>query len=205
MTPIDEVLRDMAPYAPGAPEPVMVLHARNAAIDFLRRVQIWRDHDEFDIEPGDLGAVCAPDYARVHRFTSVTFNDKPLEPVSFEAFERLIPEWRSTADAVPRWYSQSEPNTIVVAPQGTGTLAVGTILVPSDEADVLPDFLMEQYRRDIAHGGLASLLMLPGQPFTNPELAAAHGMRFAKRLDELFSLSVQGQQRAPMRTRARFM
>ena len=210
MIEIDAVLRDMAPYAPGAPEPVMLHHARTAAIEFLRRVQIWRDSDTFDIEPGDHGIICAPDYAQVHRFTSVTFNGQPLEPVSYAAFNELVRPQSSDPsepyiESIPRWYTQAAPNTIKVGPEGRGTLTVKTVLIPTEEADVLPSFVMEQYRRDIAAGGLATLLMLPGQPFTNPELANINAARFNQRMTELFSLSLKGQQRAPVRTRARYL
>jgi hypothetical protein len=45
---------------------------------------------------------------------------------------------------------------------------------------------------------------VPGQSYSNPELAVFYGNKFSEKLDRLSIKGVTGQQNAPKRSRARF-
>lgn len=78
------------------------------------------------------------------------------------------------------------------------------LLKPSEEAEELPDFLIDLYARVLADGALAEILSIPGQLFTSVDLAVYHAGRFERELDRLASQHVRGQQRAPVRITPQF-
>ena len=81
---------------------------------------------------------------------------------------------------------------------------ISLFLKPSQETDILPDFLVSHMARNIADGALATLLLLPNQPFTNPQMAMAFEAKFQASLDKNFDFNLRGQQRARKRTRANY-
>ena len=45
------------------------------------------------------------------------------------------------------------------------------VLEPTRDATALPDHVLDLYGETIANGTIASLMLLPGQPFSNPQMA----------------------------------
>lgn len=55
-------------------------------------------------------------------------------------------------------------------------------LEPALDVEMLPDFLVQRYDDALVHGALSSILLYPGQDFSNPELAKYHGNWFRQRV-----------------------
>ena len=65
-------------------------------------------------------------------------------------------------------------------------------------------FFFDQFPRALADGALGSLLLLPNQPFTNPQLGVVFANKFQAVLDRNFAFNMRGQQRASKRTKPNY-
>lgn len=204
MISIDALLPKIMPYAPGCPEPLALSCAIQAAQDFCQRTRLWRDEDQFNVTPTSFNIVCAPDGAELFEIENALFNGLPLEPKSLAALDHDLPDWRDRDDQQAKWITQTAPGSVIVVPKSTGTLRLFTILKPANDADQLPDFIINDYSRVIADGALAEILITPNQSFTAPDRAQFYSARFEGRLESLTSKSIKGQQRAKIRTRGQF-
>lgn len=204
MKDLDDFYPQILPWAPGCPEPTVRNAIVQACITFCERTRLWRAEDSFGVTADLNTFVCVPSTAQLIEIEQATFNDEPLDPIALRELNYRIPQWRTDTSTQPRYVTQVAPDTVQVVPTATGTLKLYMTLKPADEAEQVPDFLVDKHRRLIAAGALTDILMLPGQPFTNPDLAAAYNGRWQSRLDSLFNQNIKGQQRAKARVRPSF-
>lgn len=204
MIDLDAFMPRIMPYAPGCAEPTAFASIIKAAQAFCERTRLWRDRDQFNVTPTSCNVVCAPSGAELFEIESARFNGFLLEPIALADLDAKYPTWRQMSAGSPRWITQTEPGSVLLVPTGTGTLEISTILRPGDDAEQLPD-LFSQYTQVIADGALGDILMLPAQSFSDPQSALFYSMRFDNRINDLLNRTIQGQQRAPMRAKARFL
>lgn len=208
MKELEAFLPNIAHIVPGCAEPTILKAVREACIEFCERTKLWRSFDEFQVSTEDCEVVCVPSGASLLEFEHVSFDGFPLDPASISMLDADHPYWRTQDDeqtTYPRFYTQTELDTITVVPRATGTLKVSTILVPSEDTDMVPGWLLDKYRRAIAAGALKDLLIIPGQPFFNADLSGFYTARFNTALDNYGSMNVRGQQRAPLRVRSQYL
>jgi len=205
MIELDVFLPKIMPYAPTCPEPSAFACIIKAAQEFCERTRLWRDEDQFTVTPTSCNFVCAQDGADMYEIEHASLDGNPLEPISLSDLNRKYPRWREFEAGQGQWITQIERGSVMVVPKCTGTLRLSTFLKPSEEADQLPDFIAKDYSQCIADGALAEILMLPGQPFTDPNRAQFYSLRFEAKLSALTNSTIKGQQRAPTRVRAQFM
>lgn len=206
MKDIADILPHIDQYAPGCPAPTAYFGIRQAAIDFCERTRLWRYEDDFDIPGDESESITTPYGSVLHEIELVQFDDEDLEPQTTDWLDKNCRGWRANElTGQPSYVVQTEPNTLRVVPWVAGHINLFLWLKPSQDATELPDFIIDQYRETIAHGALARILMMPGQPFSNPNLAGTFGALFTSKLDTLMRASARGQQRGRTRTRAHFM
>lgn len=207
MKALDEFIPNIAIYAPGVAEPTAYMAIRQAAIEFCERTRMWRFDDEFTIAADDNEALLAPASSVVHEIEGVWFNGQKLRHVTPDKLDQLVPTWRSgdtKPTGTPAYVTQTAPNDIVLVPFGTGSVKLSLFLKPAQDADVVPDFLVDEHRETIAFGALARILLIPNQSFTSPDMGAAFGSAFQQRIDGKSTKGITGKQRAPVRTRASY-
>lgn len=206
MKDIAEILPHIDQYAPGCPAPTAYFGIRQAAIDFCERTRLWRYEDDFDIPGDDAEGVTTPYGSELYLTELVQFDGVELTPVTADWLDRNCRGWRAgEVTGLPQYVVQTEPDTLRVVPWQAGHLYLFLWLKPSQDAEQLPDFIIDQYRETIAHGALARILAMPGQPFSNPDLAGYFAGLFARKLDGLTWAGSRGQQRGRTRTTAQFM
>ncbi|MED5545699.1 MAG: hypothetical protein VYD90_10655 [Pseudomonadota bacterium] len=187
------------PYAPAVPEPVAEAQVRNAAREFCEATKCWRIIDTIPVRGDEIEVLCVPPQATLHELERAIFNKVQLAPI---AADQVDPE----EEGDPHSIFQIQPNTVSITPRGaSGFLTVSMFLKPSQDAEVLPAFLLDQWGEAIGHGALARILELPNQPYTDPNAAMRHRALFERAKDSNFNASVRGQQRAPRRSRSRFL
>ena len=202
MTSIDDFLPIILSAAPGVAEPTAFARVIQAAQVFCERTRLWRDEDTFSITPTSCNVVCAPEGADLFEIESASIDGSRLTPISISDLDTRYPRWRELDTGQGQWITQIEHGSVLVVPKCSGSLRLSTFLRPSDFADGLPDFLAQLYRQCIADGALTEILMLPGQPFTDPSRAQFYSIRFEAKLSELTNRTIKGQQRAPTRVRS---
>lgn len=202
MKDLDTLLPRVMEWASACPEPTVLRHLRDKAIEFCQRTRIWRESDSFTLGADDGCEVVAlePNTA-LFEISHARFEDTDLEPRTIDWLDQYEPGWRERSGQ-PRWITQSSPDTLRIAPipSEAGTLTLQLILEPSIDADQLPDVLVDKYGHVIAAGALASILALP-TAFTNLNLAAVHAASYADALAHFAARVPLGQQRAKRRTK----
>lgn len=199
MRDIEDLFPKVRPYAPGCAEPLMVEHIRKAAITLCERTRCWRFADSFETVGDEEDIICVPPMASLYEIEEARFNDCKLERSAPQAAMMM-------ADlGQPQYLTQFGHNSVSLQPRGVGTLWISMFLKPSQNADMLPDIIMEQFADAVGDGALSTLLLLPNEPFSNPQLAMLSLQKFNAVLDRNFAYNKRGQQRAPVRTRASFL
>ena len=206
MSAIDKFLNEVRPWAPGVPDQTAYKHIRNAAIEFCERTRLWKFEDSYDISADDCEEISTISGSILHDVEALLFNGNQLLPKATTDLDRLMPGWRTneSGSALPQYYTQIDQGTLKIVPAMAGTLYICIRLKPSQDAMDLPDFIANEYREVIGWGALARILTMPGQSFSNPDLASFYLARFNEKLDRLSNKGTTGQQNAPKRTRASF-
>lgn len=200
MQDIEDLLTHVLPYAPGCAEPTAVQHLREAVIRFCERTRCWRFIDTF-LTTGEHHEILAvPSDAVLFEIEWAKFNNRELEAVSPQAAT-----WHNQEGYTePRYITQVNPNCVSLEPHAVGELVISMFLKPAPTALEIPAFMICDFGRALADGALATLLLLPNQPFTNPQMAAVFEGKFQASMDRNFANNMRGQQRAAKRTKPNY-
>jgi len=216
MSELRDFLRFVRPHAPSCPDPVSEQYVRQAARTFCERTSCWRETSDIDISVEAFAPLALPSEAVLHKIEAAWFDDRPLTPITARQAADLgmVPRMRlftggTTDNAVPEgapeYLVQESFDTIRVYPYSAGRLSVSMILKPSQDTNILPDFLFDHFAEIIAAGALAEMLELPGQTYTDPHKAARSRLLFREAIDRNANFNVKGQQRARIRTRPHYL
>lgn len=176
---------DLLPHVPGCPQVLAEHELRRAAQVLMRRTRAWRIDDAArPVVAGQATVSVAPTSAELElvRVEAVWFDGKPLEPVTAEVMDALYShDWRSDT-GTPTRFLQGVPGEIRLYPVPIADAVTGVTLrlsvAPSESSTGLPDDLAIRFRDEINVGAKARLMLYPGRPWTNPELAAVYGQAF---------------------------
>lgn len=201
------------PYAPTAPEPLVMQHLRLAARDFCKKTRCWREVISMPITANpivpDLG--CA---ATIVAVQSAKLNERDLEPVPFDSVDI---ETYMTKPGQAYQFTQDQDDRFIILPFEAGVLTMSLYLAPAggprtiardpqaEPQNKVPAFLFDEHVEAIAHGALSRIMSIPAQEYTNGSMAAYFAAKFEDAAAEASTMSLKGKQRAPMRTKARFM
>lgn len=203
------------PYAPMAADPFIEQALRLAAITFCEKTRCWRYQTTRAITVNEAQIVTPP-YAAIFEIETAAFNGHELVPTQYTDLDlgTAIPTGQ------PYYITQATPGSVIVFPFQPGTLALNVFLKPraltdqpvassydpdtDDDYNVVPEFLLVQHGEAIANGALARILMMPGQPFSDPATAQAYAQAFAVACDSHFNHAIRGEHRAAARSRPRF-
>lgn len=204
MKTLDAIRSSVLPFAGGVPIPTADYWILQSAIELCERTKVWKWEDTLDVV-GEEEEIYVPYGANVVSIQEARFNGVQLEPKTNEWLDDHVANWREAAVEVTGQYiTQLTPNTLRVVPAASGELTLTLHLKPAYDADELPDFLVNLYRREIAHGALGYILALPNQPFTDMNMAVARTNLFQEQLDKISADGEIGQQLAPLRTKPAF-
>lgn len=206
MSDIQDFLPGLLPYAPGVNDPAAFFGLRQAARDFCTRTKLWRHEVELDVEDSDPITITVPDESALVDIELARFEGEPLTARTLKWLDDNCRGWRDgELEGTPNYFTQIDVGTVIVVPWLEGTLKLNVWLKPTEDAEELPDFLLEHHRTTLCHGALAHILAMPNQSFTSVDTAALFASSFEARLNKLAEKSSTGQQRAVVRTRASFM
>lgn len=179
-----EFFNYVQPHVPGCPEVVIEQHLQEAAADFCARSEVWR----FDIERNFTfnGVsdyfVDVPQGAVLENIHSLFLDGAQLTPTT-DVYTFHQP---SASRGRPTSYSRYLDEQVRFFPvpddkyefQGTG------VLKPKLTATGVEDFIHQTHGRTITCGAIASLTVIPGKEWSNPELATYYKMKFLRGCDD---------------------
>ena len=209
MSVLDTFLPEVRPWAPGVPDTTAYKAIRGAAIEFCERTKLWKYENTIAVlstDPATSTVTTAADSA-LFDIEVALFDGNELTPKTARDVDDLMPGWRigDLGTGMPQYITQIEQNkiTIVPGPAVDGSLYLCLRLKPSQTAMTLPDF-MADYAECLGWGALGRILTVPGQSYSNPELATYYMARFGEKLHQLSNKGSTGQQNAPKRTKSSF-
>lgn len=207
MSSLDSFLGYVRPWAPGVPDPTAYKAIRGAAIEFCERTRLWKYEDDYDVSVEDCNSgIFTPNGSVVHDIEVVLHNGYELAAAATRDLDRLVPGWRlgETGGGLPKYFTQIDQSTLRIVPALEGHLYLCLRLKPSQDTNDVPDFISREYNEVIGWGALGRILTIPGQSYSNPELATYYASKFTDKIDRLSNKGTTGQQNAAKRTRARF-
>jgi hypothetical protein len=192
MATLDDILNEIRPNVPKA----SVLSIRRALRTALRRFctesQAWRtDVNNYSLTAGtiehDLSAEL-PTGAGIYAFSDAptqVSDGKPIHLSSPQELNRILPNWRNTTGTVSYCYLVS-PTTVAFIKAGSSSIAVdmNLVLMPLQNSTAIDDDFLENYWEALASGAIAGLLSMPGQEWSNPNLAQTYAATFASLIED---------------------
>ena len=199
----------VAPDLPGCPLPVIDDALREAAIEFCERSTAWRiDHTPINIVANTHTYAFAPGANKVVQDVLwARVNDFPIDPASEESLDAdssIDPTWRGITGDAKYYFRPTETSIRIVyipAANITGGLTMKVIVKPTPTAEVVDDFLFNEYRNDIAMGAKSRLMVSPGKPYTNAALGVELASQFQIAINAAEVRATKGYTRTPLRTR----
>lgn len=176
---------DLLPHVPGCPQVLAEHELRRAAQVLMRRTRAWKvDVPAVAVSAGQDVVTVAPPSAdhELVRVEAAWYDGRPLEPTTAEVLDALYADdWRAHT-GTPSKYIQIVPGEIRLYPVPVANavtgLSVRLSVAPSETAAGLPDDIALRFRDEVQVGAKARLMLYPGRPWTNPELAAVYGQAF---------------------------
>lgn len=132
------------------------------------------------------------------------FNIDPYNGVQFNEGGGVTPPASALADAsTPRAICQITPDRYVILPlpdaARTYQMRMFVALKPKRNATQMDEYTMDELEEVIMHGALQHLLVLPGQPWTDRELAAYHTKQYIFQTAERRARANLGNMRGTLR------
>lgn len=186
------------------PQPVMLDKLREAAKAFCTDSKIWQETlDGVYVSTSERAIeVEHPEGTRVIAPLDCYFGTDPLVATTPHKLAQHYSEnWREESGQ-PKYITMDSPDIIRLCPhpETDGTLTPRAVLAPTLDSTEGPGWLYEDYRDALVHGALARLMVLPGNPWTNPQLAEYHGERFKFHVGQAFARQSRGFVSAPLRS-----
>lgn len=201
----DRFMRHVRPWASACPMPVIIDHCIQATREFCALTQVWRVRA--DAPPVRAGVTAYPlllESAEAVRLNGATVGNAqyahdfpPAAPRELEADVRAGSTQRQVSLA-----SESEVHVAGGDPGDRVTLEL--VLKPTLDAAAMPARLAH-YIDAIAHGAIASLCLLPRQPWTDAPLAAVKRRLFIDAANTLGHNVERGNSSARRRAPQRFL
>lgn len=191
------------PHVIGVPQPTMELHARLAAIEFCRRTTCdIRTLAAVETDGTADVALVAPTDTRIIKIKAVEVDGKEWTLVDAthgksSSRRQLSGDYAFTQDGI---------NLQLFPVPVTGIEVVADVaLAPSMGSVELFDPIGEQYVQDIAHGVIAGIKSIPGQPFSDSPGADQARAMFQARINTVSAKMSRGLMGLKMRSHVGYL
>lgn len=194
------------PDIAGAPEPIMAMAVKNACIEFCEKsLVLIKDHDPVTISTGVIDYDLEPPtgYIVVKIMNAWLENNKltPMTPSVVREAAVYNRSFSSYVEALttPQYYLQKDERTVTVwgVPDKdlVGGLTMRVALKPSRASTSVDSVILEDHAESIAQGAMFRLMVTPGRPYSNPQMAAAYKSLFQSAINTARLTSEYGRLR----------
>lgn len=183
----DAMVDDMSAFLPGCPTPTIARIAKKIITDLCQRGKVWQE----DLVQQPL-AVNQLNYAPISPFayavctdvtqayTVVAGEKRDLTLQKYASVQRYFPNWPDNEPGAAQFFTARTVGEILLAPvpDVAGTLYTRGYLRPSATADVWDADLYDEFSREVFHGVLHELMLMPNRSWTDQKLAMVHGKQW---------------------------
>lgn len=192
------------PRAPLCPEDTADHHLRLACIRFCCRTSVWVEElAPIVADGGSEFELPAVPQAELHRLLACTVDGGDVHHLLDETSARRHRRDGSCATVASVNRERTRLN-IQPAPRAGVPIVAEWVLKPSMRATEVPDFLFDDHAQAIAHGALATLLLLKQAEWYDAEQAAVSGASFNAAVNAAALQAAGGYAGARQRVRAHF-
>lgn len=201
-----DLIHDVLPFLAADPsDPFTEAMIKRAAIEFCKESWVWKhvcDAQDVTVSEGTYD-LDIPNASSVATVMDVLLSGVPLEAKEIGWLNANVPTWLTDA-ATPRYYTQTEPEKLMLAPVPSettaGALTVTVALQPSQSASGLPEWIFNKFPYEITDGALAKLMLVPGKPWTDLAGGVDRRAKFEAAIANARAMAVTGLGRAANRT-----
>jgi hypothetical protein len=187
-TTFSAMVPDISAYLQGCPNPAIERTLRKITTDLCQRAKVWRE-ELTDIallanttEYTPASPVAYGEFVEVATArTTISGVRADLQYCSYEKARRLFPDWPMAQTGTPVRITVRTPGTVMIAPtpSASGTLNIYGILRPTSSASSWDTQMYREFHRELFHGVMHDLLMMPGRSWTDTVTAQYHGKQWA--------------------------
>lgn len=199
-------LPDIMLSVPGCADIVACHELKRAAQEFFRLSRAWRvSIDPIALDVGEASYPLEPDSNQLSvvriEFAAIGDNELPQESIVSVARKHGA-RWREQT-GTPDSIIQMQAGIIVVSPTPATVLDLNLIVsvAPSDSATGVDDDMASFHMDALITGAKSRLLSIPGQPWTNADLATAMRVMFLDKIVSARSLADRSYGRGRFRSR----
>lgn len=211
MAAVADFLRFVLPYAPTAAQISVQRYLVDSAIELCQKTGIWREVlDELNVRAGqpEVELDLPPD-SQLFQITEVYFDGQKVDPVPPDDLVNKGDDWFTKQSSRPYGFYSTNPTALILVPAPEESrqraLKVFAKLMPTRNAQVLPDLLLDRYPEVVACGALARLLMEPDQAYSNQQMAMTNAEMFEVKSKKIAQEAQKGFARSKFRTKPYFM
>jgi len=190
-TSVDKFITRIAGRVQGAPSETIRQALIDAASEFCEKSRIWNEIQDaqFLINGVNDYEVDLPIKAKPLSIEVVWCNQRKLHGVTMAQLQTLLPDWQTAVGSEPLYYNSAfDWSTFRVYPMpadaGAAQLQIKGSFQPSEEADMLPDFLWERWRTALTAGALALLQTQFGKAWFNLQQADINRAAFTSQIGD---------------------
>lgn len=191
-TTFDSIVASIAPQVPGCPTAVISAEIRKIATDLCERAKVWRvaltpitmvsGTYNYALTSPVVGTEVSTLISSKIKLTTAG-TSKNLEPTTMEAVFSRNPEWPDTANLgePTSIFKIAEDSFEVMPVPGTAdtyTAYLYAAIRPTLTATGMDSAIANQYQREIYHGVLHELMMIPDRPWADDQKSLYHGKQW---------------------------
>lgn len=211
---IESLVSKVKREVPSCPQSIIVDELRNTIIDFCINTDIYlADLTLFqtvqsinEYEAADLDI---PVGTELNHIIDIFFEfGDSSNQISEKSFSRLKPKaligkpslFDEYGKGRPRFYSQKDQETILVAPTPDKNYALYALysLKPTSTATTIPNIIVNEYQETIVHGAIYRLQMMKDSPWTDYNAATINKGMYDKGEAQAVRKSKYGRVGAPL-------
>jgi hypothetical protein len=194
-------LKRVLPYVPGCPDQTALVHLRDAAVEFCTQSLAWRAELTATTVAGQATyTIPLPAGSLLVKMLQFDVGGDTRGGMPGPSRGRDLRRGTYSRDVA--WTDDRATVTLNPPPSNSGeTVTLYVALKPSDDAETLPLDLWQHHAKTLEHGALGTLMAMPTQPWSNPQLAGFNDDRFKTRTDSAASAAARGHSRATGRTK----
>lgn len=179
---IKELLPLVFRDCPHVPQQVALHELRQAAIRFCTKTRFWRE----DVVPlqtltstatTEYEVFCLAPDTRPVATISLQADGRPLEPRTEDELDRNESNWRAKEGQPTQFVSPSAAwvRPIPISTSKAVTLTGKIAVAPTQDGQYLLDDLYQSHGESIAAMAKNTLMLMPGKPWSNPDMAVYFG------------------------------
>ena len=184
-----DLTSETLPEVPGCPDMTIERAVRDAVIEFCDTTLCYSvDQDPVSVYAGlsevDLEL---PSGTRLVQVLRAKLGQNKLDRKSRDDLFSTNVAWQ-TLTGTPSVITYSSETAVRLVPIASAALTeqlyIRFAVTPTRASTAVADSIGERYFKEFTHGAKASLLQMPGQPWSNPQLSVAYRMQFERDMRE---------------------